>query len=68
MSMTIKETNIVLPVEIFKNRKFTVLESIVLYLRERGLKFSEIADLIERDQRNVQKTYSNVIEKKKRNL
>ncbi len=66
--IVIKETNIFLPIEIFKNRKFTPLEAIISYLRERNLKFSEIAELLQRDQRNIQKAYSNVIEKKKRNL
>jgi DNA-directed RNA polymerase specialized sigma24 family protein len=66
--LSVEKTSVVLPIDIFKNRKFTVLEATILYLKERGMKFSEIAKLIKRDPRNVQKTYSRVIEKMKRNL
>ena len=42
-----------LPIVIFENRKLTVLEAIVIYLRNQGKKYSEIAKLLNRDQRNV---------------
>ena len=54
----IKEARIMIPKSIFENRKLTTLESIVLYLKEKGFKFSEIAQMLERDQRNIWTTYS----------
>ncbi|MFQ5531137.1 MAG: LamG-like jellyroll fold domain-containing protein [Candidatus Nanoarchaeia archaeon] len=44
---------------IFKNRNLTVLESIVLYLKSKKMKYSEIAELLDRDQRNIWKIHSN---------
>ena len=54
----IKETDIVLPISIFENKYLTILESIIIYLKEKGFKFSEIAELLERDQRNIWTTYA----------
>ena len=54
----IKETGIMIPISIFKNAKLTTLEAIILYLKGKGLKFSEIAELLERDQRNIWTIYS----------
>jgi len=53
-----KKTDIVLPISAFENKKLTILESIILYLKEKGLRFSEIAKLLERDQRNIWTIYS----------
>ena len=47
-----------LPTSILRNRKLTTLESIVYYLKKKGLKNSEIAKLIDRDQRNIWAIYS----------
>src|SRR3989338_5447039 len=44
-----KELSINIPLGIFKIRKLTILESLVVYLKEKGLKYSEISSLIERD-------------------
>jgi len=60
-----KETKIFLPTSVLRNRKLTTLESIVCYLKSKGLKNSEIAELLNRDQRNVWTIYSNVIKKVK---
>ncbi len=59
----IKETDIFLPTLIFKNRKLTVLESIIIYLKEKGMKYSEIAELLNRDQRNIWTIYSRAVKK-----
>jgi len=40
-------------VEIFSNRKLSILESIVNYLKKEGLKNSEIAEILGKDQRNI---------------
>ena len=53
------EEPIFVPVEIFSDKKFHALEAIVVYLHEKvGLKFSQIADLIGRDQRTIWTSYS----------
>jgi len=63
--LKIKETQIHLPVSIFKDRNLTVLESAILHLRNRKMKYSEIAKLLERDVRNIQTIYSRGIKKLK---
>ena len=57
-SFEIIGTKIFLPVSIFKNRKLTVLESAIIFLKQRDLKHSEIANLLNRDQRNIWTIYS----------
>jgi len=64
----IKETKIFLPISIFKNEKLTILESIILYLKEKGMKYIEIAKLLDRDQRNIWTIYSRVIKKQSNNI
>ncbi|MCX6747089.1 MAG: LamG domain-containing protein, partial [Candidatus Pacearchaeota archaeon] len=62
-SFDIKEKGMLMPISIFKDNNLTVLESIILYLKERGMKYSEIARLLNRDQRNIWTTYSRIIKK-----
>ncbi|MCH7568294.1 MAG: hypothetical protein IIA87_02630, partial [Nanoarchaeota archaeon] len=62
-ALEVKETSTFFPIEIFKDRNLTVLESIVVYLKEKGLRYSEIAKLLDRDQRNIQTIYSRAIKK-----
>ncbi|MBI3623061.1 hypothetical protein HY212_03200 [Candidatus Pacearchaeota archaeon] len=61
--LMIKEKGYTLPIEIFKNRKLTILESIVVHLKEKGLKYSEISSLVERDQRNIGSIYKKAVKK-----
>ena len=58
-----KETRVFLPVSIFENRELTILESIIVYLRKKEMKYSEIAKLLDRDQRNIWTIYSKAIKK-----
>jgi len=58
-----KKTLVFLPTSILRNRKLTTLESIVYYLKKKGLKNSEIAGLLDRDQRNIWTIYSKAIKK-----
>ena len=52
------KSDIVIPVEIFQNRKFSVLEILVSYLkREQGISYKEIAKLINRNYRTVLTVY-----------
>jgi len=52
-----------LPISIFENRKLTILESIIIYLRFKKLKYVEIAKLLNRDQRNIWTIYSRAVKK-----
>ena len=54
----VRETEIFIPLSVINNRKMTILESVIIYLRERNMKYSEIAKLIGRDQRNVRAIYN----------
>jgi len=52
------KSNIFIPVEIFQNRKFSVLESLVSYLKqEQGISNKDIAKLINRNYRTVLTVY-----------
>ena len=62
--LNIKETDIFVPISKFKDKNFTILESLILFLKEKGMKYSEIAKLLERDQRNIWTIYSRIIKKK----
>ncbi|MFH1399347.1 MAG: hypothetical protein ABIG95_04525 [Candidatus Woesearchaeota archaeon] len=47
-----------IPLVIFKDRKLSVLECLVAFLKEKyGLRYSEIARLIKRDERNIWGVY-----------
>ncbi|MBI2659061.1 hypothetical protein HYX05_03110 [Candidatus Woesearchaeota archaeon] len=55
-----KESKFFIPVSAFTDRKFSVLESIVCYLKEKfSLRYSEIAVLLKRDERNIWTSYNN---------
>lgn len=62
----LEKTLIVLPVSIFKNRKLTTLEAIIVYLKQKEIEYTKIADLLNRDQRNIWTIYSNAERKLKR--
>ena len=67
-SFEIKETSMFIPISVFNNRKFTILESIIIYLKAKGLKHVEIARLLDRDQRNIWTIYSRAVRKIKRKV
>ena len=59
-----QEVEILIPTSIFCNRRLSVLEALVIFLREQHrLRFSEIAEHMNRDQRNVWAAYYNGLEK-----
>ena len=48
-----------IPLSEFKGGKLTILERVIIYLRDKKrMKYSEIAEIINRDQRNVWAIYS----------
>ncbi|MBX4196406.1 LamG domain-containing protein [Candidatus Pacearchaeota archaeon] len=57
-----------IPLSVFKNKELTVFESIIIYLKKQELTFSEIAQLLQRDQRNVWTIHSRAVRKIKRNV
>ena len=65
-AIKIKE-GMVLPISIFKE-KLTILESIVLFLKNRKMRYVEIAKLLSRDQRNIWAIYSRAEKKIKRKV
>lgn len=50
--------SLTIPVSVFKDRRLSVLEHIVIYLKNTGMKFSEIARRLERDPRTIWTVYS----------
>ena len=61
-TIKIKQEKILIPVSIF-SKKLTILESIVIYLKKQNLKYIEIAELLNRDQRNIWTIYSRAVQK-----
>ena len=59
-----EKKEVFLPVAIFSTRRISALEAAVRYLREnKGFKFSEIGQLLGRDQRTIWVTYNNAAKK-----
>jgi len=59
--------DITIPIQTLQNRHLGVLESVVTYLKdELGLRYSEIAHLLNRDQRTIWNAYNNAKNKTKR--
>lgn len=61
----ISETGILIPISIFAERKLSVLEAVVNYLKNKNYRNFEIAKLLDKDPRNISTLYSRV--KKKNN-
>ena len=59
-----RESELLIPIEIFSDRRFGPLESISLYLKEKGLKYREIASLLDRDERNIWTVYNRALKKR----
>ncbi len=56
-----------IPLRILQDRTVAVLEAIVEYLKEeRDLRYSEIAELLNRDQRTIWTVYSRAKKKRKK--
>ena len=63
--LVVKESRYFVPASVFADRKLSVLEAIVSYLRERyKLRYSEIAVLLNRDERNVWSVYQRKLRKR----
>ncbi len=55
--LDVSDTSIVIPFSIFK-QKLTILEAVVLHLKESDLTFGKIAKLLKRDYRTIWTVYS----------
>jgi len=57
--LIVNDSKYFIPISIFKNRRFSVLEAIVSYLKDKfGLRYSEISALLNRDERNMWAVYN----------
>jgi len=56
--------SLTIPISLFKNRRLSVLEHIVFYLKEKSMKFSDIARVLKRDPRTVWTVYNRAKKKK----
>ena len=52
------------PAAIIQNRTLSVLENIVYYLKSTGLRFCEISDILQRDERTVWTVYNRALKKR----
>jgi hypothetical protein len=65
----INENDTLLPLSYLGNREYTIIESSIIYLKEKGFRYVEIARLLNRDQRNIWSTYQKATKyKEKREL
>ena len=56
----------IIPISIFRARLLSILESLVEYLKEdKGMKFSEIAIVLNRDNRTIWTAYNRAVNKRK---
>lgn len=63
-----EDKDLFVDISIFSNRKLSILESVIKYLKEKGFRNIEIARLLNKDQRNISTLYSRVEKKLKRKL
>jgi len=59
----LRDRGIMIPIRILANRKFSILESVVKYLREKGFRNKEIAGILAKDERVVSVIYMRVKKK-----
>lgn len=65
--MSKRAVNLNIPSSIFRDRELSVLEAIVEYFKEKKqMKYSEIAKLLNRDDRTVWTAYQRAKEKRKK--
>ena len=64
--LIVKESKYIIPISIFSDRNFAVLELICEYLHDNyNLRYSEIAILLNRDQRTIWTSYQRIKNKRK---
>jgi len=58
--LNVKEAEVNLPVSIFKDRRYSVLESIVVFLKNKEISFNKVAGLLSRNYQTIYTTYRRV--------
>jgi len=61
--LVIDETEMHIPLSIFKHEKLSASESIVSFLKNLGMNYAEIARLLKKDQRTIWTLYSRALKK-----
>ncbi|MFC1685903.1 LamG domain-containing protein [Nanoarchaeota archaeon] len=56
--LKIAKTDVIIPISIFRQRKLSVLESLIIYLRDKGLSNIEVSRLLDKDPRNIYTVYA----------
>jgi len=59
----VERTEIFLPLERLKDRRLTILGSVIMHLKSKGFAYNEIAKILNRDQRNIWTIYSRAVRK-----
>lgn len=54
----IKKPKFLTPLSVFSNRKFSILESLVSYLKSQQLSFKQISNLLQKDYRTIWTVYN----------
>lgn len=68
-ALDISDNSIIIPLSIFANRKFSILETLVAYLKDEcKLQFKEIAKILNKKYSTVATVYSRFTSKKNSNL
>ncbi|NCN87051.1 hypothetical protein GW932_04400 [archaeon] len=62
-TIKIKPTSLFIPINILNNKKLTLLESIIKYLKEKGFNYKQIGEMLNRDQRNIWTINSRICQK-----
>jgi len=64
-ALLVKESHFSIPISIFENRSLSAFELIVKHLKENfNLRYSQIAELLNRDERNIWTVYNRALKRK----
>lgn len=66
-NLIVKKDSIMIPIKILENKKLSILENIVYYLKNKNLSYHEIAELLARDDRTIWTVYQKAIKKLNKN-
>lgn len=54
----VKKSEFLIPISIFSNRKFSILESLILHLKSQQFSFKQVSALLQKDYRTIWTCYS----------
>ena len=61
--LKVSNTEVFVPTSIFESRKLTILEAMIVFLRDNGMRNIDIARALERDPRNTHDVYNKAVSK-----